>query len=192
MLTEEAAQITQPQNAEQLQRKIEKTVDTIIKFSEIQKQTEKSVRQQLQEIVQDADRLSISREELRRMLNEGFCSRGPRARMISESYLRRLLPNGYKYDAKTRLDYRVKQRVEEQRTTDFSKDMDKKGAVDRQPEALLGEKLDKRKEDEVWTATAILEVSGNQIPLKITVNSKERKIEHIEINREVMRNCEGF
>jgi hypothetical protein len=51
MLTEETAQITQPQNAEQLQRKIEKTVDTIIKFSEIQKQTEKSVRQQLHEIV---------------------------------------------------------------------------------------------------------------------------------------------
>lgn len=188
MLTEETAQITQPQNAEQLQRKIEKTVDTIIKFSEIQKQTEKSVRQQLHEIVQDADRLNISREELRRMLNEGFCSRGPRARMISESYLRRLLPDEYKYDAKTRSDYKVKQRVEQQRTT---KDIDKKEAVDRQPEALLGENLDKRKEDEVWTATAILEVSGNQIPLKITVNSKERKIEHIEINK-VMRNGEGF
>jgi hypothetical protein len=45
---------------------------------------------------------------------------------ISESYLRRLLPDEYKYDAKTRLDYKVKQKLElDQQTTNYSKEVNK-------------------------------------------------------------------
>jgi hypothetical protein len=84
------------QNVQELQAKIEKLRDTILNFSKIEKQTHRSVRQQLLEIIEDAKRLKIDVVELRRMLNEGFCGRGPRARMISESYLRRLLPPEYK------------------------------------------------------------------------------------------------
>ncbi len=51
----------------------------------------------------------------------------------------------------------------------------------------LREKFDKLKEEggeEVWTAIGILELGGNQVPLRITVNGKQKKIEHVEIDRE--------
>jgi hypothetical protein len=54
----------------------------------------------------------------------------------------------------------------------------------------LREKLDKLKEEggeEVWTAIGILELGGNQVPLKITVNTKQKKIEHVEIDREKIK-----
>jgi hypothetical protein len=54
----------------------------------------------------------------------------------------------------------------------------------------LRENLDKLKEEggaEVWTAISILEIRGNQIPLKITVNTKQKKIEHVEIDTEKIK-----
>jgi hypothetical protein len=53
----------------------------------------------------------------------------------------------------------------------------------------LREELDKLKEEggEVWTAIAILELRGNQVPLRITVNSRQKKIEHVEIDREKIK-----
>jgi hypothetical protein len=54
----------------------------------------------------------------------------------------------------------------------------------------LREKLDKLKEEggeEVWIAIGILELGGNQIPLRITVNTKQKKIEHVEIDREKIK-----
>ncbi len=54
----------------------------------------------------------------------------------------------------------------------------------------LREKLDKPKEEggeEVWTAIGILELGGNQIPLKITVNTKQKRIEYVEIDREKIK-----
>ena len=45
------------------------------------------------------------------------------------------------------------------------------------------------RQEGLWTAIEILEMSRNQIPLKITVNSKERKIEYVEVDREVMKNA---
>jgi hypothetical protein len=51
---------------------------------------------------------------------------------------------------------------------------------------LLQEELDKLKEErgEVWTEIGILGISGNQVPLKITVNTKQKRIEYVEIDRE--------
>jgi hypothetical protein len=54
----------------------------------------------------------------------------------------------------------------------------------------LRNELDKLKEgEEDWTAIGIVEMSGNQIPLKITVNTKQKKIENVEIDRETMKNA---
>jgi hypothetical protein len=92
MLSEKRTEIAGPQNAIELQARIDKLRDTILDFSKIEKKTHRDVRQQFLEISEDAKRLRIDVMELRRMLNEGFCARGERARMISESYLRRLLP----------------------------------------------------------------------------------------------------
>jgi hypothetical protein len=145
-----------------------------IHFSKTQNQVEKTVKQESEEILEDAERLKINREEIRRMLREAF-----NTRTISESYLRRLLPDEYKYDAKTRLDYKVKQKLEpklDQQTTDYSKEVSNQIPYTARQEGL-------------WTAIGILEMSRNQIPLKITVNPKERKIEYVEVDREAMKNA---
>lgn len=51
---------------------------------------------------------------------------------------------------------------------------------------LLQEELHKLKEDtgEVWTAIGNLEISGNQVPLKVTVNTRQKRIEYMEIDRD--------
>lgn len=112
----ESSQIVIPENAEQLQAKIQQVVETIINFSKVEKETYRNVTQQILEIIRDAERLRIGREELRRMLNEGFNAKGPRAAKISESYLRRLLPPEYKYSCKARLDYSTRPEVEERKS----------------------------------------------------------------------------
>ncbi|MFZ0895064.1 MAG: hypothetical protein WAZ77_11220 [Candidatus Nitrosopolaris sp.] len=198
------------QNVHDLQAKLDKLRNTIFKFSKIEKETHRSVRQQLSEIIDDGKRLNIDIEELRRMLNETLCSGAPRAEMISRSYLRRLLPPEYKNSSKARLDYKVKQNVEqlEQVGTDSLKEIQKQVTATvkeqdseelqrlttenkQQEEDLqsLRNGLDTPKEGEIWTATGILDISGNQIPLKITVNTKQKQIEHVEIDRESMKNA---
>src|SRR5213592_2986945 len=95
---------------------------------------------------------------MRKMLVDAFPARG--RSMVASSYIRRLLPDEYKYDAKTRLDYKINQELKPK---------------------LVGE------EEEVWTETVMLEAWKNKIPLDITANSKERKIKHIEINKDFMK-----
>jgi hypothetical protein len=49
---------------------------------------------------------------------------------------------------------------------------------------------DVARQEGLWTAVGILEMSRNQIPLKITVNPKEREIEYVEVDREAIKNTE--
>ena len=88
MLIEESAQIMPSQDVEELRSRIDKVADIIVHFSKTQKHIEKTVKQELEEILEDAERLKINREEIRRMLREAF-----NTRTISEWYLRRLLPD---------------------------------------------------------------------------------------------------
>jgi predicted ribosome quality control (RQC) complex YloA/Tae2 family protein len=198
---------TPSQNVEELQAKIDNLRDTIVNFSKMEKKTHTGVTQQLLGIIEDAKRLKIDREELRRMLNESFNAKGPRVAKASESYIRRLLPPEYKYPAKARLDYKTKQKVERKLhkfETDFFKEAVEIAREQSESEELqrlitenkqqkeaiqsLRNELDKLKEEgggEVWTAIGILEMNGNQMPmpLKITVNTKRKKIERVEVDR---------
>ena len=65
------------QNVQELQAKIYKLREIIFKFSNIEKETHRSVKQQHLEIIEVAQRLKIDVEELRRMLNETLCSAAP-------------------------------------------------------------------------------------------------------------------
>jgi regulator of replication initiation timing len=56
------------------------TICLFNQFSKTQKQIEKTVKQELGEILEDAERLKIDREEIRRMLREAFNIRRPHAR----------------------------------------------------------------------------------------------------------------
>ena len=106
MLGEETTEIMPPQNAEELQAKMERVLDTIINFSKIEKETDRAVKQQFLEIYEDAERLKIDKDEQVRMLHESLHGRGSRAAKISESYLRKLLSPA----AKASLDESVKQK----------------------------------------------------------------------------------
>jgi hypothetical protein len=197
---------TPSQNAEELQAKIDNLRDTIVNFSNIEKKTHTDVKQQLLEIIEDAKRLKIERQELRRMMNESFNAKGPRNAMISESYLRRLLPPEYKYDEKARSDYKKNQKLKQkydEYETKFSKGVAEaaKEQAESGSEELqqlrnenkeqkgeiqsLRKEVDKLKEEEggreVWTAIGILEMNGSRMPLKITVNTKQKKIDHVEL-----------
>jgi hypothetical protein len=158
MVAEGSSHIVHAQNIEELQTKIGKVADTIIDFSKAQRQIGKSIKEQLLEIVADVKSLNVSREEMRKMLVDAFAARG--RPMIAGSYLRRLLPAEYKYDTKTRLDYKVKQELK--------------------PKSL-------EEEEGVWTETVMLQSFKNQIPVDITASSKERRIKHIEINKDFMK-----
>lgn len=115
-------QIVKPNNAEELQAKIRKVAATIVEFYNIEQKNYRDVKQQLLEIMQDAQRLEIGRDELRRMLVEEMSAAGPRGLQISESYLRRLLPSEYKYTSKTRLDYKAKRQAEERKIVEDASD----------------------------------------------------------------------
>jgi regulator of replication initiation timing len=75
MLSEESAQIMPSQDVEELRARIDKVADIIVHFSKTQRQIEKTVKQELEEILEDAERLKIDREEVRRMLREAFNTR---------------------------------------------------------------------------------------------------------------------
>src|SRR5438128_6053321 len=103
MSAAESNQITPSQILQELLAKIDRLRDTILDFSKIETETHSSVKQQFIDIFEDAKRLRLGRNEVRRMLHESFHSRGPQAAKISESYLRRLMPREYKYSEKARL-----------------------------------------------------------------------------------------
>jgi hypothetical protein len=63
MLSEESAQIMPSQDVEELRARIDKVADIIVHFSKTQKQTEKTVKQELEEILEGAERLKINRKE---------------------------------------------------------------------------------------------------------------------------------
>ena len=86
MLIEESAQIMPSQDVEELRSRIDKVADIIVHFSKTQKHIEKTVKQELEEILEDAERLKINREEIRRMLREAF-----NTRTISESVLAKII-----------------------------------------------------------------------------------------------------
>ncbi len=119
ILIEISTQIIPSQNLHDLEAKIDRLRDIILDFSNIEKQTHRNVRQLLSEIFEDAKRLKIHKDELRRMLHEAFNSGGSRAAKISESYLRRLMPLEYKNATKIRLDYRINMKEKQRNREHF-------------------------------------------------------------------------
>ena len=205
----ESNRITPSQILEELLAKIDRLRDTILDFSRIEKETRRSVKQQFMDIFEDAKRLRIGRDELRRMLHEAFHARGARAAKISESYLRRLMPPEYKYSEKARLDYQVRQEQKGQKLEESTMvlkedqqqqvaNIPKEGSQQmlqlktgnkEQTEEIesLRNQIGKLKEEEIWTATGIVQIGTMQVPLIITVNNKEKRIENVKYDVEAVR-----
>jgi uncharacterized phage infection (PIP) family protein YhgE len=210
MSAADSNQITPSQKLEELIAKIERLRDTILDFSKVETETHSSVKQQFMDIFEDAKRLRMGRNELRRMLHESFHSRGPRAAKISESYLRRLMPPEYKYPEKARLDYQVRQEqkgqkleestmvlkeVQQQQVANIPKEgsqqmlqlqTENKEQKD-EIESLRNEIGQLKDREEIWTAIAIVQIGKMRVPLIITVNNKERRIENVKFDVEAAR-----
>ena len=91
-----------------LKKKIVNLACTIRKWNEETVQVRKSVREQLQEILDlGLNKYKMQKDELRKLVEQIFLYHG-----ISESWLRKLLPEGLKDTSKTRISYLQKQEIQ--------------------------------------------------------------------------------
>ncbi len=155
------------------------------------------MRQLFSEIFEDARRLKIHKDELRRMLHEAFNSGGSRVAKISESYLRRIMPLEYKNATKIRLDYRIKRERKAMKSKTLQLPLSEvqtqpeQTQTENEPEGMkqlrseyLREHDNPGFEDqgEIWTATGTVRFLGFLLVLIITVDSKEKKIVKVELD----------
>jgi hypothetical protein len=96
---------------DELKKKIVTLAGTMREWNEKTKEARESVRKQLKDILDfGLNQRKMEKTELRNLINEIFEYHG-----ISESWLRKLLPEGLKDTSKTRLSYLQKQEIEEER-----------------------------------------------------------------------------
>jgi hypothetical protein len=96
---------------DELKKKIVAVASTIRNWYDETRKARKSVREQLQEVVDlGLNKYKMQKPELRELTEEIFRYHG-----ISESWLRKLLPEGLKDTSKTRISYLQKQEMEKER-----------------------------------------------------------------------------
>jgi hypothetical protein len=92
-----------------LEQKIEELANTIVGLRNICKDTKKTIMQQMGEVRQLASDLNIDNIQLRKMISRSFTIIG-----VSQSWLRKLLPESLKYTKHTRKDYLLKQQQQQE------------------------------------------------------------------------------
>ena len=93
---------------DELKKRIVNLACTIRKWNEETVQVRKSVREKLQEILDlGLNKYKMQKTELRKLVEQIFLYHG-----VSESWLRKLLPEGLKDTSKTRISYLQKQEIE--------------------------------------------------------------------------------
>ena len=96
---------------DELKKKIVTLADTIRKWNAETVEARKSVRTQLKEIADlGLNKYKMQKAELRNLVVEIFRYHG-----VSESWIRKLLPEGLKYTSKTRISYLQRQEIEKER-----------------------------------------------------------------------------
>ena|ERR1051326_5753080 len=137
-----------------LEQKIDELVNGIRGIRDIIWDRRKIIRQQLKEIIQLAQDLSIDDMQLRDMISESCTRMG-----VSPSWLRKMLPENLKLTKYTRKDYLKRQLQRDQQPL-------------------------QQQEEETFTALGYLQLLDNDVPVKVTVNVKTKSIEWMEIDRE--------
>ena len=96
---------------DELKKKIVTLADTIRKWNAETVEARKSVRTQLKEIAEiGLNKYKMQKTDLRNLVIEIFRYQG-----VSESWIRKLLPEGLKYTSKTRISYLQRQEIEKER-----------------------------------------------------------------------------
>jgi len=198
MSEEKTTQIVPSRDKDELQAKIIHCADTIYQIHQAEVKAEQTVKEQFKEILDDAMRLGVDKDEVRRMLHEALSARGPKQAKISESYMKKLLPTELKYTEFTRLDYVEKQKsktvfskevaAETHRLIESGEDaaikrlqIENKGL--REEIKFLKEKLIEQEEN-IIEVRGLLQLEKNVMPIRCRINVKLRKFESAEVDRE--------
>src|SRR6476660_3323825 len=104
-------QLQGPPTIKTLEQKIKELTNTFAEFGNTYRKTRKTVIQQLGEIRQLGSDLKINDIKLREMISESFGLMG-----VSESWLRKLLPESLKSTKHTRKDYLEQQQKRDQQS----------------------------------------------------------------------------
>ncbi|HET7285017.1 MAG TPA: hypothetical protein VFI70_10060 [Nitrososphaeraceae archaeon] len=144
-----------------LEEKIDELVNGIREIRNIIWNRRKTIRQQLKEIIQLAQDLSIDDMQVRDMIYESCTRMG-----VSPSWLRKMLPENLKLTKHTRKDYLKRQLQRDQQP------------LHQQPQQQ------QKQQEETFTALGHLQLFDNDVPIKVTVNVKTKSIERMEVDIE--------
>lgn len=185
---------------DELQFKIVRLAEKILSLHDEEQEALKTIKRTFDEILEDAGRLNIPNEEVRRMLHEASTARGSRPTKISESYFKRLLPMELKHTKHTRKDYQLiqttksvfdtKQRQQayeamEEVIEDTSKSLKQVNKALKEELVILKEKIAEL--SEVFEARGLLQVDKHIMPIKVRVNPISKKLESAELDHDTFR-----
>lgn len=192
--------MTPANSRDELQIKIVRCADTIFLIHQQEIRYERTIKEMFKEILDDALRLSVDKDEVRRMLHEALSARGPKQTKISESYIRKLLPSDLKYLEYTRIDHKIRATAKSDFTNEVRKGTYKvveeaEGDIKtlkieinslRQENNRLQERIEELEQELVqsFEVKGLMQINKNQMPIKIRVNHKEKRIELAEIDQE--------
>ena len=168
---------------ETLQQKIDEFANGIVGLYGIFRDRKKTIIQQLHEIRQLAQDLSIDDMQLRHMISESFTMMGG----VSPSWLRKLLPGYLKSTKHTRKDY-----LELQHQRDLQPLQQQQKELVELPSLSSQHSVSEQQQsqdEETFTALGYLQLFDNDVPIKVTVNVKTKSIEAMEIAHEIIHNA---
>ena len=151
----------------------------------IYRDRKKTVVQQLYKIRQLAQDLSIDEMQLRDMISESFTTIG-----VSQSWLRKLLPGYLKSTKHTRKDYLELQHQRDQQPLQQQQQKELVELPSLSSRHSVSEQ--QPQEEETFTTLGYLQLYGNDVPIKVTVNVKTKSIEDMKIAHEIMHNAKTY
>ena len=112
---------------------------------------------------------------------------------VSESWLRKLLPETLKLTKHTRKDYLKLQHQRDQQPLQQQQPQQQQKELVELPTSLSSRhpavEQQQPQDEETFTALGYLKLFDNDAPIKVTVNVKTRSIEAMEIAHEIIHNA---
>ena len=169
-----------------LEQKIDELVNGIRGIWDIICDRRKIIRQQLKEIIQLAQDLSIDDMKLRDMIYESCTRIG-----VSPSWLRKMLPKNLKLSKHTRKDYLKLQQQRDQQPLHQQTQQQQRELIELPTSLSSRHSVSEQQpqEEETFTALGYLQLYGNDVPIKVTINIKTKSIEAMEIAHEIIQNA---
>ena len=111
---------------------------------------------------------------------------------VSESWLRKLLPETLKLTKHTRKDYLKRQIQRDQQPLQQQQQQQKELVELPSLSSRHSVSEQQPQEEETFTALGYLQLYGNDVPIKVTVNVKTKSIEAMEIAHEIIQNAKTY